>query len=397
MGRTVSAGWDRMVRGCVEAVSGMRRRLSAALLILATALMMQACGGADLPFSKTSRPSGKTAPAITVNRMDGLPSDKAGMMVKFLAEAAAKRDLPIVDQDFPDSWKLTGDFMPRTEPDGTVTVVYGWTLWDANQQNIHQVSGVEAAGPASGDPWVSVTPDLLRRIAGFTTESISSRLAQLGYATQIGGLLPPTRAFVRAGPGAEQDIDYETLYGPQVAVADTEGRSTGLDTVPAAAINETAPVRDEDQQSPRVTVGAKREAERPAQKAERPTKDAKDSGKAVRAVALTGVEGAPGDGNRELAVAMRKVLTRAGWPVVSQPRDDALTISGDVEVGPKSGSVQKVALAWSVSSPDGKLLGTIKQANNVPAGSLDGAWGKTADYAAQAGAEGIFKLVQKYR
>ncbi len=330
--------------------------------------------------------------------MDGLPADKAKLVVKFLTEAAAKRDIPIVDQDFPDSWKLTGEFIPQQEPDGTVKVVYGWTLWDAKSRSIHQISGAESVGSGGGDPWVSVTPDLLRRVAEFTTESVSSRLSQLGYATQIAGLLPPTHAYVRAGPGAEKDIDYETLYGSQVAVAQDDYQHVNRGAMPMATRAIVPATDDVAREEPVVRPSESRQPQQKlvAAKPKPTTKNSSDKA-AIRAVALTGVEGAPGSGNRELAAAMRKVLASAGWPVISQPRDDALTISGDVAVGPKSGSVQNVALAWSVSSPDGKLLGTIKQANDVPAGSLDGEWGKTADYAAEAGAEGIFKLVQKYR
>ena len=32
-----------------------------------------------------------------------------------------------------------------------------------------------------------------------------------------------------------------------------------------------------------------------------------------------------------------------------------------------------------MSDPHGKKLGTVSQKNEIPEGSLDGAWGKTAD------------------
>ena len=55
---------------------------------------------------------------------------------------------------------------------------------------------------------------MLQRVAAYTAESLSSRLSQLGYATQVGGLPPPLDSFAQAQPGAEKDIDYETLQGP---------------------------------------------------------------------------------------------------------------------------------------------------------------------------------------
>ena len=54
---------------------------------------------------------------------------------------------------------------------------------------------------------------------------------------------------------------------------------------------------------------------------------------------------------------------------------------------------QPITIDWSVTDPSGKKLGTVSQKNEVPQGSLDGAWGKTADAAAAAAAQGIVKLL----
>ena len=79
------------------------------------------------------------------------------------------------------------------------------------------------------------------------------------------------------------------------------------------------------------------------------------------------------------------------------PRQDALSISGVVTLSPPAGSTQRVALAWAVTKPDGAEVGVVRQANQVPSGSLDAGWGETADYAAQAAAEGLADLVQRLR
>jgi hypothetical protein len=50
-----------------------------------------------------------------------------------------------------------------------------------------------------------------------------------------------------------------------------------------------------------------------------------------------------------------------------------------------------------VQLPTGKVLGTVRQANDVPAGSLNEGWGQTAGFAAEAAAEGIFSLVNQVR
>ena len=68
-----------------------------------------------------------------------------------------------------------------------------------------------------------------------------------------------------------------------------------------------------------------------------------------------------------------------------------------MKVDPPKARRQNVALAWTVSSPDGRKLGTINQANDMPVGSLDDGWGDDAFYVAQAAAGGIYDLVKRYR
>ncbi len=187
-------------------------------------------------------------------------------------------------------------------------------------------------------------------------------------------LVPPEEAFKPAGPGAEKDIDYETVYGPGVVPPDTAGvlgeESEGSDL--ASAEGKTSPG--------------------PSQ-----SKAASSRKREIRAVAVVSVKGAPGRGNAELTDAMRATLREAGWPVVGEPQEDALTIAGNVRMSPPRGEAQNVSLSWTVSAYDGTVLGTIKQANDVPAGSLNKSWGQAAQYAAEAGATGIFDLIKRYR
>jgi hypothetical protein len=114
-------------------------------------------------------------------------------------------------------------------------------------------------------------------------------------------------------------------------------------------------------------------------------------------VAVLPVKGATAKANAELTAAMREVLSAAGWPVLVQPREDALTIGGKVQLGPQENGLQKIAVAWSVSTSDGRSLGTLEQNNSVPAGALDNGWKKTAPDIANAAAMGIFEIVGKLR
>ena len=179
---------------------------------------------------------------------------------------------------------------------------------------------------------------------------------------------PPWEAYVKAGPGAENDLDLETLNGPQAATAQP----------PQAITAQTAEVA-------------------PAEEPEKPKAAPKPGDVQIKAVAVLPVRGGNAKGNAELTAAMRKILTEAGWEVLPKSRKDALSIQGRVAVDPPLAGKQMVHLQWLVSTPTAKNLGDVKQDNAVPDGSLNAGWGENAGFAAQGAAEGIFKLIEKFR
>ena len=54
-----------------------------------------------------------------------------------------------------------------------------------------------------------------------------------------------------------------------------------------------------------------------------------------------------------------------------------------------------MAVDWSVIDPDGEEIGSINQANNIPAGALDGPWGDIAFAIATGATEGIVALLDR--
>jgi hypothetical protein len=351
-------------------------RLVGFVLLLVAGLVLASCGtgGGSRPFAKVDGgPDGKSVPPISLTEVAGLPESKLQPLKDALAAAAGKRDMAIVEGAFDgEGFGLSGNFQILPDP-GSIRLAYSWTLTDKAGAVLHTIAAEETVpGTASPDPWTFVTPAVLERVAAYTSESLSSRLAQMGYATQVGGLPPPRENYAMAGPGAEHEIDYETVYGPGRAAPVSAAADAPLNVsrIPEAPEDSNLTTRDDKQNRNRHQI---------------------------RAVAVLEVEGASATGNSELTAAMREALALAGWPVVARPRKDALTIAGKVALGPKDGERQKVDLAWSIASPDGRVLGTIKQANSVPSGSLDGGWGDTAIYATQAAATGIFDLVKRLR
>lgn len=340
-------------------------RRPAAIVLILCAGLIAACSGSTLPFSKASdAPAARMPPAIGVSNVSGLPAGHASAMFDALVDAAARRGISIGRGDGETMYGLAGAFEELASETG-MAVRYRWTLTDRRGRVLHSIEDTESARASDGE--TPETHDIpVGRIAAYTAESLSSRLSQLGYATRAAGMPPPRDHLVEAGQGAEQQIDFETLHGPGMVA----GAEPPADSRPPPA-EEPATDRDVETQAA--------------------------SSDSIQGVAVTGVEGAGATGNGELAAAMARVLTDAGWPVRDSAGKNTLAIQGNVTLSAPDGPSQKVALRWTVMAPDGKVLGAVEQANDIPAGSLDSGWGKAADYAALAAADGIFDLVDKLR
>ncbi len=105
------------------------------------------------------------------------------------------------------------------------------------------------------------------------------------------------------------------------------------------------------------------------------------------------VVGAPGDGSSTLTTAIQRELTKNGVTLTSAASPQTYKVEGKVAMGLAKDGKQPITIDWNVVDPSGKKLGTVSQKNEVPQGSLDGSWGKTADAAAAAAAQGILKLL----
>ncbi len=115
---------------------------------------------------------------------------------------------------------------------------------------------------------------------------------------------------------------------------------------------------------------------------------------------IVAIDGAPGPGGRALASALEYHLKQAGLTVSDTVDDQGALILGNVVVAPSkvpgaAASRETLSLAWTVLRPNGSELGTIEQANDIPKGTLDRAWGDLAFIIAEGAAEGIVDLLRK--
>jgi hypothetical protein len=109
------------------------------------------------------------------------------------------------------------------------------------------------------------------------------------------------------------------------------------------------------------------------------------------------VSGAPGDGNTALGRAIKATLQVHQVPLARNRAEAAFVLLGTVAMSPPAGGRQEIKIVWRVADRDGNELGRATQENAVPAGSLDGPWGRIAPIVAEAAVGGIQDVVARGR
>lgn len=115
-------------------------------------------------------------------------------------------------------------------------------------------------------------------------------------------------------------------------------------------------------------------------------------------VRVAAVTGAPGDGDHALALEMRRQLRAVGEQVVdttdgANAEGADFVVRCEVKTAPLPGGQERVEIQWIVDTAKGKEGGRVTQLNNVPAGSLDHAWGDVAAAVAQQAAGGVREVI----
>jgi len=236
-------------------------------------------------------------------------------------------------------------------------VSYIWDVTDQAGKRVHRVTGEEFAAGTGKDPWAAVTPQVVQSIADKTASQIASWLpgsSNVPVASNTGPIgsdtapqkvastaLPPTSAPATAAPAP---APANVAAASTAAAAPANGPTTGSIAGPVTTL-------------------------------------------------VPAVTGAPGDGSATLTAAIQRELSKNGVALTSAPSPSTYKVEGKVAMGQGKDGKQPIKIDWTVHDPKGNKLGTVTQNNDVPQGSLDGAWGKTADAAAAAAAQGILKLL----
>lgn len=345
----------------MDAAAARREPLGLPLTVIAvlTALALAGCESATSLFgsnaSATQEPlaAQPTAPQpvlakVMIAPIIGAPDAVAKQIHHEFSSAIEKQRISVsAEKGERVDYTLRGYIVAAKDKQGT-KVSYIWDVTDPTGKRVNRVTGEEMASSGGGkDPWAAITPAVAQSIAGKAANSFSTWLSTRG----------------------------------QAAIASTTAQPAGVGANAEGAASES-----------RASAPAKQAVAAAAAAPAGPTTGSISSDGPLTAI-IPNVSGAPGDGSTSLASALQRELSGKGINLASKAGGAAYRVEGSVTMGaPKEGK-QPIQIEWLVRDPQGKKLGTVSQKNEIPEGSLDGAWGKTAEQAAGAAAQGIIKLL----
>jgi hypothetical protein len=290
---------------------------------------------------------------VMVAPIIGAPDAVAKQIQQEFTSAIEKQRVSVaVAKDERVDYTLRGYIVAAKDKQGT-KVSYIWDVTDPTGKRVNRVTGEEmASSGGSKDPWAALTPAVAQSIAGKAANSFASWLATRGQSAVASAAAHP------AGVGAQANAEG--------AQAEARAPAPAKQAVAAATAAPAAPASAS-------TTGS-------------------ISADGPLAAVVPNVNGAPGDGGASLSSALQRELSGKGITVGGKSAS-AYRVEGTVTMGAAKEGKQPIHIEWLVRDPQGKKLGTVSQRNEIPEGSLDGPWGKTAEQAAGAAAQGILKLL----
>jgi hypothetical protein len=276
---------------------------------------------------------------IQIAPVIGSPDNVARDLQTALSTAIGRNGLTVATSSNGTSEYVLRGYIVAAREHSKAKISYIWDVTDQAGKRVHRVTGEEIVAGAGKDPWSAVTPPVIERIADKTAKQIASWLPTSGSIVASSG---PMNGNAGAMPSSGKAAYATASNAPGQPMSPTTGSIATSGPITAVV--------------PMVT-------------------------------------GAPGDGKTALTSAIQRELSKNGLKLATTPDARAYKVEGKVALGQSQNGKQPIQIDWNVLDPSGKKLGTVSQKNEVPQGSLDGAWGKTADAAAAAAAQGIIKLL----
>ena len=188
------------------------RRACLAALSLLVACALGGCassGGASGAFAMVSTGD---SPTIAFESIDGPPPQVFERMVSVLDSESKLRSLAVVSREGSAAYRVRG-YLSAQVVHGRTMIAWVWDVYDRDQQRALRLSGEEAAGKASRDPWVAADDLVLRKIAQAGLSGLSSMIDGTPSAPFSAVTLAPTeRADAPNVDYAKLDDDLPLLF-----------------------------------------------------------------------------------------------------------------------------------------------------------------------------------------
>ena len=108
------------------------------------------------------------------------PQSAVTNLARSLKGAASSNGLPVVASVQQGAqFQVKGYFSALEDGSGTL-LVYVWDVLDRNNKRVYRINGQEQTSGKSADPWSSVTPQMLDRVAQSTVSQLKSWLGSRG-------------------------------------------------------------------------------------------------------------------------------------------------------------------------------------------------------------------------
>lgn len=105
------------------------------------------------------------------------PQSAVSNLARSIRSAAAANRLPVVASVSQGAaYQVKGYFSALEDGSGTL-LVYVWDVLDSNNKRVYRINGQEQTSGKSADPWNSVTPQMLDRVAQTTVTQLRGWLA----------------------------------------------------------------------------------------------------------------------------------------------------------------------------------------------------------------------------
>lgn len=106
----------------------------------------------------------------------GAPGNLADTLSEYIGSEARKQGITLVRRVGASATYRVNGYLSATGQPSTGTVFYVFDIVDSSGQRVKRISGTEATGGSSGDPWQSVSAATLSRIANRSMVEIKAWL-----------------------------------------------------------------------------------------------------------------------------------------------------------------------------------------------------------------------------